>query len=43
MKTPKSNRPGYRLVYTRKIRHKSGKILLADKYGIKAFAIWVKE
>ena len=35
-------RPGYKLVFTRTIRLKNGRVLIADHYGLKAFRIWVK-
>ena len=34
--------PGYELVFTRTIRLRNGRILVAERYGLKAFAIWVK-
>lgn len=47
MKTPKGKtfgKPGddRELIFTRLIRLKNGRILLAESYGLKAFAIWVK-
>jgi len=41
--TKPSPGPGYRLVFTRRIRLKNGRILRAESYGLKAFAFWVKE
>ena len=33
--------PGFRWIYTPTIRHKSGKVLVAAHYGLKAFRIKV--
>jgi len=41
-KIPPSPGPGYRLVFSRTIRLKTGKVLIAANYGLKAFAFWVK-
>jgi hypothetical protein len=35
--------PGYRLVFTRTIRLRNGRVLYAHHYGIEAFAFWVKD
>lgn len=42
MANPNENKPGFILVYTKTIRHRSGKVLHASAYGLEAFAIWVK-
>lgn len=34
---------GYRLIWRASITTKSGKILYASQFGIKAFPIWVKD
>jgi hypothetical protein len=36
-------RPGYRLIFRPFITLKNGKRIYASQYGIKAFALWVKE
>jgi hypothetical protein len=42
-KTPPCPGPGYRLVFSRTIRLRTGKVLIAANYGLKAFAFWVKD
>lgn len=34
--------PGYRLVFSKSIRTRSGKVIYAWQYGLAAFAFWVK-
>ncbi len=36
-------RPGYKLIFVKFITTKNGKRLYAANYGLKAWAIWVKE
>ena len=35
--------PEYRLVYSARITLKTGRVLRASDYGLKAFAFWVKD
>lgn len=36
------DRPGYKLIFTKSITLRNGKVLLASQCGLKAFPIWVK-
>ena len=36
-------RPGYRLIFRSSITLKNGRTIYASNYGLKAFAIWVKD
>jgi hypothetical protein len=36
-------RPGYRMIFTRFITLKNGRRIFANSYGLKAFAIWVRD
>ena len=36
-------RPGYRLIFRSSITLKNGRTIYARDYGLKAFAIWVKD
>ena len=39
---PPSPGEDYVLVYTRTVRLRSGKVLKAEQYGLRAFAFWAK-
>lgn len=34
--------PGYVLIHSKRIRHKSGRVLYAAHYGLKCFTFWAK-
>jgi hypothetical protein len=41
---PRPVRPGYRLIYVRSFRHaRTGRIIRAEQYGKRAFALWVRD
>lgn len=40
--TPACPGPGYRLVFSKTIRLRNGRVLFAEAYGLKAFAFWVR-